>query len=242
MYLSRVNVLAEQPDKLIAILKKDHYQLHQLLWELFPERKEKDSRDFLFRRDESKSFPIFYLLSSTLPNPLAGVLSVESKAFNPQLQAGDKLRFSLRANPVEQITKERTLEEQELLQIDRKKKGLRDKEIIPMKRVRHDVVMQLKKTLTDTESADYSQSELEQQAGAVWLEKKAQKNGFKVLSVIAEGYQQHHFKKRGIKISTLDFNGVLEVTEPELFIQEALYKGIGPAKAFGCGLLSLARI
>jgi CRISPR system Cascade subunit CasE len=63
-----------------------------------------------------------------------------------------------------------------------------------------------------------------------------------LLSVVAEDYQQHHFKKRGIKISTLDFQGLLEVTEPELFIQKVLYKGIGPAKAFGCGLLSLASI
>jgi CRISPR system Cascade subunit CasE len=234
--------LTEQPDELIAILKKDHYQLHQLLWELFPERTEKTSRDFLFRRDESKGFPVFYVLSPTEPSPLAGVLAVESKVFNPQLQAGDKLRFTLRANPVEQLTKARTLEEQEQLRIDRQKKGLRDKEIIPMKRVRHDVVMQLKKTLTEAGREQYSQSELEQQAGAAWLEKKAEKNGFKLLSVTAEGYQQHHFKKRGIKISTLDFNGVLEVTDPGIFIQEALYKGIGPAKAFGCGLLSLARI
>jgi len=242
MYLSRVNVLAEQPDKLAEIIKADHYELHRLLWRLFPERKEKDPRDFLFRRDESKGFLVFYLQSSTEPSPLAGVLAVESKEFNPQLKAGDKLHFTLRANPVEQVTKERTIEEQELLRNERKKNGFRDKEIIPMKRVRHDVVMHLKKTLSDAESAEYSQSELEQQAGATWLEKKAKKNGFKLLSVTAEGYQQHHFKKRGIKISTLDFHGVLEVTEPELFIQEALYKGIGPAKAFGCGLLSVARI
>jgi CRISPR system Cascade subunit CasE len=63
-----------------------------------------------------------------------------------------------------------------------------------------------------------------------------------LFSAVAEGYQQHHFKKRGIKIITLDFQVVLEATKPELFIQEALYKGIGFAKAFGCGLLSLAEI
>lgn len=242
MYLSRVNVLAEQPDQLVKILKADHYELHRLLWLLFPERKEKDPRDFLFRRDDSKGFPVFYLLSSTEPSPLSGVLAVESKEFNPQLKVGDNLRFTLRANPVEQITKERTTGEQELLRIERQKKGLRDKEIIPMKRVRHDVVMQLKKTLADTERGQYLQSELEQLAGETWLEKKAESNGFKLHSVIADGYQQHHFKKRGIKISTLDFQGVLEVTEPEVFIRDALYKGIGPSKAFGCGLLSLARI
>ncbi len=241
MYLSRVTVSPEHLEEFAKIFQYNYYQLHQLLWKLFQDKPDK-TRDFLFRQDSYKGLPVFYILSQSEPNQNLSALKVEPKAFNPQLKTGDKLRFTLRANPVEQITKERTLEEQELLRIDRKKKGLRDKEIIPMKRVRHDVVMQLKKTLTDTGRADYSQSELEQQAGAVWLEKKAQKNCFKVLSVTAEGYQQHHFKKRGIKISTLDFNGVLEVTEPELFIQEALYKGIGHAKAFGCGLLSLARI
>ncbi len=241
MYLSRVNVLAEHPDQLAKILKADHYELHRLLWRIFPELPENAPRDFLFRKDENKGFPVFYVQSPTEPNPLAGILAVESKEFNPQLKAGDKLRFTLRANPVAQITKARTTEEQELLRTDRQKKGLRDKETVPMKRIRHDVVMQLKKTLLD-EAGQYSQAELEQLAGETWLEKKAENNGFKLLSVIADGYQQHHFKKRGIKISTLDFQGVLEVTEPELFIREALYKGIGPAKAFGCGLLSLARI
>lgn len=241
MYLSRVTVSSAHLEEFAKIFQYNHYQLHQLLWKLFHDKPDKE-RDFLFRQDSNKGLPVFYILSQSKPNQTISALKVEPKEFNPQLKVGDKLRFTLRANPVEQITKERTKEEQELLSADRKKKGLRDKEIIPMKRVRHDVVMQLKKTLSETDREQYSQSELEQQAGETWLEKKAKKNGFEVLSVTAEGYQQHHFKKRGIKISTLDFHGVLEVTEPELFIQEALCKGIGPAKAFGCGLLSLARI
>jgi len=241
MYLSRVTVLPAHIEEFAKIFQYNHYQLHQLLWKLFQDNPDK-KRDFLFRQDSYKGLPVYYILSQSEPNQSISALKVESKEFNPQLKAGDTLRFTLRANPVEQITKERTLEEQELLQNERQKKGLRDKKIIPMKRIRHDVVMQLKKTLSETEREQYSQSELEQMAGETWLERKAEKNGFKLLSVIADGYQQHHFKKRGIKISTLDFQGVLEVTKPELFIQEALYKGIGPAKAFGCGLLSLARI
>ncbi|MDP2097843.1 MAG: type I-E CRISPR-associated protein Cas6/Cse3/CasE [Methylobacter sp.] len=224
MYLSRVNVLAEQPDQLAKILKADHYELHRLLWRLFPEHKE---RDFLFRRDESKGFPVFYLQSSIKPSPLAGILAVESKEFNPQLKTGDRLRFTLRANAAN------------------KSKVVEGHKANLAQYARRDVVVHLKKTLLDQGIAQEDlpdQAELEQQAGETWLEKKAEKNGFKVLSVIADGYQQHHFKKRGIKISTLDFQGVLEVIEPELFIRDALYKGIDPAKAFGCGLLSLARI
>lgn len=41
---------------------------------------------------------------------------------------------------------------------------------------------------------------------------------------------------RGIALSTLDFEGELSVTDPEIFLP-ALLKGISSAKAFGCGLV-----
>jgi len=239
MYLSRVQVLAEQPDELVEVLQADHYQLHQLLWKLFPGSAEKKQRDFLFRRDENKGFPMFYVLSASEPTSLAGVLKVETKPFQPALQTGDTLAFSLRANPVEQLKQERTESEKKQHLEQRIARGLTEK--LTKKRVHHDVVLHLKKSLTDERLHCYSQSELEQQAGEQWLQKRAEKNGFRVLSVSTQGYQQHHFKKRKIKISTLDFNGVLEITDPELFIEQALYKGIGSAKAFGCGLLLIRR-
>lgn len=240
MYLSRVNVLAEQPDELMGILTANHYELHQLLWRLFPERNAQEPRDFLFRRDEHKGFPVFYLQSPTPPSAIPGLLSVETKPYNPQLKIGDRLRFTLRANPVAQTRLARSAEEQTALAAARLARGLREKNLLPQKRVRHDVVMQLKTSLSAAEKEHYSEAELVQQAGLAWLARKAENVGFKMLEASAEGYQQHHFKKRGIKISTIDFNGVLEVTDPPLFIQ-ALYNGIGPAKAFGCGLLSVAR-
>lgn len=240
MYLSRVTVLAKQPDKLIEVLQADHYQLHQLLWKLFPDSGEK-RRDFLFRRDESKGFPVFYVLSAIKPQSLEGVLNAETKAFNPQLKAGDRLRFTLRANPVVTHTYEAD--------------NANSEENKP-KHVRHDVVMHLKKTLLMQGMAKDdlpAQAELEQLAGEKWLRRRAENSGFQLISVNAEGYQQHYFKKRKIKLSTLDFHGVLEITDPELFIKRAFYErqsdgsetritGIGPAKAFGCGLLSIARI
>jgi CRISPR system Cascade subunit CasE len=250
MYLSRVNVLAEKPDKLAEILKADHYQLHQLLWRLFPNQDKEAKRDFLFRKDDEGSFPRFYLLSASEPVALSGILNVESKCFNPELRTGDRLSFNLRSNPVEQITQAKNPEDQIFSRIERKQQGLKDKKI------RHDVVMHLKKSLSDEnkrhdvvmrlknffdeDKEDYSQAELEQFAGEKWLVERAEKNGFKLLSVIAHGYQQHHFKRRKIKISTLDFEGILEITDPELF-KNALFKGIGSAKAFGCGLMLIKR-
>jgi CRISPR system Cascade subunit CasE len=58
--------------------------------------------------------------------------------------------------------------------------------------------------------------------------------------VVAEGYiQQKFMKKKGkhlISISTMDFDGILEVIDPEK-MHQTLMEGIGPSKGFGCGLL-----
>jgi CRISPR system Cascade subunit CasE len=42
------------------------------------------------------------------------------------------------------------------------------------------------------------------------------------------------------KIQPVDFQGVLQVKD-SAGLSELISAGIGPAKAFGCGLLSLAR-
>jgi CRISPR system Cascade subunit CasE len=47
--------------------------------------------------------------------------------------------------------------------------------------------------------------------------------------------------KRCLKFRSVLFEGVLKVTDPELFLK-ALRAGIGPGKAFGFGLLSVARV
>lgn len=43
------------------------------------------------------------------------------------------------------------------------------------------------------------------------------------------------------KIQTVTFLGILTAEEPELLLSK-MTKGIGPAKSFGCGLLTLAKI
>jgi CRISPR system Cascade subunit CasE len=45
----------------------------------------------------------------------------------------------------------------------------------------------------------------------------------------------------GIALTTLDFEGVLEVVDPGSFLS-SLLGGIGPAKAFGCGLMLIRRV
>lgn len=79
-----------------------------------------------------------------------------------------------------------------------------------------------------------------------WIRKKEKIVGalFQNLIVIDEGYLNGSRKKSdktdNIKIKAVRYEGVLSINDAELFTK-ALNNGIGPAKAFGCGLLSLAR-
>lgn len=238
MYFSRLRVAPNQLPQFAKLSQYNHYQLHQLLWQLFHDKPEKE-RDFLFRQDtDSHGLPIFYVLSKYQPQHDGNTWLIETKPFQPKLKAGDLLSFSLRANPVGQVKQERSESEQQQHAEQRKAKGLPEKQT--KKRIHHDVVMQLKKSLSDEERQCYSQAELEQQAGEKWLNERGEANGFRILSVTAQGYQQHHFKKRQIKISTLDFSGELQITDPEKF-RQTLFHGLGRSKAFGCGLLMVKR-
>jgi CRISPR system Cascade subunit CasE len=61
--------------------------------------------------------------------------------------------------------------------------------------------------------------------------------------VKADGYDQRHIPRDGkapITLSTLDFEGVLAVTDPPIFLA-ALASGFGRARAFGCGLMLIRR-
>jgi len=76
-----------------------------------------------------------------------------------------------------------------------------------------------------------------------WIERKLEK----ICSLDALVFQQEmplYFRKsnskRAGKIQTVLFDGVLNINDPDALI-EMIKNGIGPAKAFGCGLLSMAR-
>lgn len=52
-----------------------------------------------------------------------------------------------------------------------------------------------------------------------------------------------YFRKSGMagKIKPVVFQGILKVAEPEALVQ-SIQNGIGPAKAFGCGLMLVKRV
>ncbi len=78
---------------------------------------------------------------------------------------------------------------------------------------------------------------------AAWLERQGQQNGFHLLQVEVGIPQELVASKGGgqapILVYSVQFEGRLQVTDPAR-LQQAVARGIGPAKAFGCGLLSLA--
>lgn len=73
-----------------------------------------------------------------------------------------------------------------------------------------------------------------------WLQRKGDMHGFLVepanLRSVKLGRQ--HGKGRKQTWHLVQFDGLLQVTDPDLFVA-GLCNGIGSAKAFGCGLLSV---
>ena len=192
----------------------------RLVWSLFADRPDR-RRDFLWRRMEDGTFLV---LSARRPEDRHGLFEIdEPKAFAPALVSGDRLRFSLRANPTMRKAKE---------------PGQRHAP-------RHDVVMDALHPLPDGARAEGRMAAIRDK-GFNWLARQGSKAGFEIQEdgLLCEGYRQHRiFRSAGkpLTFSSLDFEGVLEIDEPDLLIP-AIARGFGPSKAFGCGLMLIRRL
>jgi len=194
------------------------YSVHQAIWRLFRDSPDRE-RDFLYHVKETSGPPVVYALSAREPENSDELWRVQAIEFAPKLHEGMRLGFLLRANPV------------------RTREGKR-----------HDVIMEEKHRLKarSVPRADWPvEAELVQQAGATWLAARSEKAGFRVHAVRADGYRQHDFSKQGkggrVRFSTVDFTGLLEVLDPTSFFTEAVCRGIGHAKGFGCGMILIRR-
>lgn len=82
-----------------------------------------------------------------------------------------------------------------------------------------------------------------------WLRRKGELHGFDVKRATVDGGQRHRdwignrasAERHRLTVYTVHFDGVLQVTDSERF-NDAWRRGIGPARAFGCGLLALAPV
>ncbi|UYO75796.1 type I-E CRISPR-associated protein Cas6/Cse3/CasE [Halomonas qinghailakensis] len=228
MYLSRVRIdLNGLPrEKLFDVMNAEAYTAHQLLWQLFPDYE--GARPFIFRQEmedaeegrSTKGLPLFYVLSDREPTSVTGLLNAESKPFTPELNVGDTLAFRLRANPTVAVP-------------------------IPGKRgQRADVLMAAKKPFPPGQRTSQACVDAMNGKAREWLESRAETWGFR-LPVTPElgAYRQHVLNKgsgKPVQFSTVDYEGLLEVTDPEKLI-DTMAQGIGRAKAFGGGLLLLRR-
>ena len=223
MYFSMIKMRRDiSPHDITNLTRLNGYQAHQLVWNLFADHPDRQ-RDFIYRNEMVNGWPTFYVVSNREPVDAAGLWEVLPKEYKPKLFSDQRLGFTLCANPI---------------------RSRRDEN---RKQQRHDVVMEEKLKLKK-EGENISLPEIVQEQGYRWLEERAVSHGFSISpkSVRVDGYRQHRlFKRKGNKpmtFSTLDFNGILVVTEPDVFVEKCLFSGIGPAKAFGCGLMLVRRI
>ncbi len=199
------------------------YREHQLIWQLFP-RDPNAERDFLFRAEKRNGTQRYLLLSQRQPEADPAIWQVETKTYRPRLHSGQRLAFQLRANPV----------------VTRKNAQGRSS--------RHDIIMDAKKQISWSTLPAAERPHLPtliQQAGERWLAERLARHGANLEAVRVDGYQPQSSHKKGAKKpithSSLDFEGTLQVEDPEPFTQ-LLYTGLGPAKAFGYGLLLVRRL
>lgn len=192
---------------------------HHLVWSLFADGTER-KRDFLWREMRAGEFLI---LSARHPQDRHGLFEIdEPKTFAPVLEPGDRLRFSLRANPV-----------------------IRRRHPSDRRSVKHDVVMDALRSHAKGERAAHRLAAVQKQ-GLAWLTRQGLKSGFEVRSadIVVEGYDQHRISRAGsvppMLYSTLDLKGVLTVSDPAVLVP-AITHGFGGAKAYGCGLMLIRR-
>lgn len=228
VYLSKIELKPGLDLKVLAdAIPKTAYGEHQAIWRLMG-GDESQKRQFLYRREQDGHWPVFYLLSKQEPAFIDGPWDIRTKVFAPKLAAGQRLGFALRVNPVCTIS----------AGADPSNK----------RSARHDVVMHARRQEEIREpdpARRSSRHDLVQQVGPQWLEQRSESAGFTLEAVHVDGYRQHRLNKRGqrkpIQFSTLDYQGILRVSDTESFLQ-TLKTGLGPAKAFGCGLLLVRRI
>lgn len=187
---------------------------HDLVWTLMSKGGDA-KRDFLYR--DQGTAPLSFL--AVAPEPPRGVTDpwlIETKEYDPRFEAGQRLRFSLRANAA--------------IRAGRGSDGAGK---------RHDVAMRLKKAAKNAGRQEPTRHERDA-ALVAWLAARGGRCGF-ALDNRETGVFAYRRVKRGDRVfGVADFEGCLTVTDPSSF-RATLFAGIGPAKAFGCGLLLVRR-
>ena len=218
MYFSRVTLKLNRLPYVMQqkMQNSGPYAIHQWLWQLFPNQ---EKRCFLFREERIGKGYQYYLLSEIAPLTNHELFLVETKPYQPKLTVGMKLIFSLRANPV------------------------------VFKNGKRSDVMMNAKYLAKQQGLDNEIKIRQNEAAINWLIKQSESRGFSLSTTDAQqldctviNYTQEQFIKKSnfkpITYSSVDYQGVLTVTDVDLFLN-TIYQGVGKSKGFGCGLFLL---
>ncbi len=191
---------------------------HHLVWTLFGDAPDRE-RDFLWREHAPGQF---YLLSDREPADRHGLFDLSpAKAFAPSLTIDDKLAFELRANAT--VARGGA-------------PGVRGKP--------SDIVMDAIHRVPAGERAA-ARADVLDRVAMDWMNRQGDRAGFSVDSLEVVAYSTPQLdrsrERAGAKFGVLDLRGQLRVRDPELFV-DALGRGFGRAKAFGCGLMLVRRV
>lgn len=207
------------------------YRTHAVVEEAcdqLPERPQQPSAAFsgrgriLWRIDfDTHTAPRLYIVTPGVPAAdillqRAGAESVETKDYEPRLASivtGQAWAFRLKANPVRKVAV--------------------DKGESP----REGVIGSIQGHVTYQQQLD-------------WLLSRSEKWGFRVPSnewgqpqVNVSNRRKERFRRGDatVTLTTAVYDGVLEITDADLF-RNALCEGLGRAKGFGCGLMTIASL
>lgn len=267
LFLSRARLRTGRGEQLSAIArvllhgsKGDTVgNAHRILWMLFRDRDEDEPRDFLWREEAPGRYLI---LSKRAPSDEHGLFDLQTKDYAPKLSPGDRLAFALRANPVVSLKKGRKPGEEKY---DRKGRVRSMRCDIVMNALKplggrdgpRDADGQTERaTKRDKILTEVSRS---------WVQKQGESYGFRLALNPDNGNQPYlsasnyetvkiprgktnadtgqwklESQKRFAQFGVLDFEGLIEVTDPAAFLKQ-LAEGFGKAKAFGCGLMLIKR-
>lgn len=226
LYLSRLRIARDRSVQTIgSLIDPDAREArfdahHKLIWSAFAGDPDA-SRDFLWRAEGNG---IFLVLSRRPPSDSPLFDPADVKEFAPDLKAGDRLGFVLRANAT------RT-----------EKTGTQSSS--GKERKRHlDLVMDA----LPPKGADRAGQRMDLAHGVAeaWLARQGERHGFVPDILALEDYSVHRFRRergaRPIILGVLDMTGTLTVRDPDALLN-AVAQGFGRAKAFGCGLMLLRR-
>lgn len=237
MYVSRIVLNAR--DRQARTWLSDCHALHRLIMSGFPPVGTPSARaslGVLYRVEPVTAPPdVPVLVQSTAkphwtPQPDAIIRIDTPRSLDKlveSMQPGNRYRFRLRANPTRRIHRRATLE------LDAKSTRARTEEAASIgKRVE----------LTGEEEQ------------IAWLKRRGEAAGFSVIAtrlipdhdvlalhVRPSGKVDGRKQGQRLTLGTVLFDGILQVTD-DARLREALVTGIGPGKAFGCGLLSIAPV